>query len=171
MGGDRASAIESAGAVRRCRLTGPWWTQILVYSVYPSAAQHAASRALVESARDPAAGLCVFPQILAEFFAVVTNPKRVTPPKTAEEALQAIEQFLALPGLTLLPLPADVVTRWVALVRARPVRGGEVFDVQAAAAMLGHGIGTVFTYNGDDFKGFPGITAREPPAAPAPMTP
>jgi predicted nucleic acid-binding protein len=69
-------------------------TNVLVYSAYPSAVQHTDSRALVESAKDPAAGLCVFPQILAEFFAVVTNPKRVTPPKTAEEGLQAIEQFL-----------------------------------------------------------------------------
>jgi hypothetical protein len=58
---------------------------------------------------------------LAEFFAIVTNPRRVTPVKTAEEVLQAIEQFLALPGLTVLPLPADVVTRWIALVRANPV--------------------------------------------------
>jgi predicted nucleic acid-binding protein len=141
-------------------------TNVLVYTVYPSAAQHAASRALVESAKHPAAGLCVLPQILAEFFAVVTNPKRVAPPKTAEEALQAIEQFLALPGLAVLPLPADVVTRWIALVRAKPVRGGEVFDVQAAAAMLGHGIPTVFTYNGNDFKGIPGISAKEPPPGP-----
>jgi predicted nucleic acid-binding protein len=146
-------------------------TNVLVYSAYPSAAQHTNSRALVESAKDPAAGLYVIPQILAEFFAVVTNPKRVTPPKTAEEALQAIEQFLALPGLTLLPLPADVVTRWIALVRANPVRGGEVFDVQAAAAMLAHGIMNVFTYNVDDFKGFPGISAKEPPPAPTPATP
>ena len=146
-------------------------TNVLVYSAFPSAAQHADSRALVESAKDPATGLCVFPQILAEFFAVVTNPKRVTPAKTAEEALQAIEQFLALPGLALLPLPADVVTRWIALVRTNPVRGGEVFDVQAAAAMLAHGIGTVFTYNVADFKGFPGITAKEPPPAATPAAP
>jgi predicted nucleic acid-binding protein len=142
-------------------------TNVLVYSAYPSATQHPASRALVESAKDPAAGLCVFPQILAEFFAVVTNPKRVMPAKTAEEALQAVEQFLALPGLTLLPLPADVVTRWIALVRTNPVKGGEVFDVQAAAAMLAHGIATVFTYNVADFNSFPGIAAKEPPPAAA----
>jgi predicted nucleic acid-binding protein len=80
-------------------------TNVLVYALFPAAPQHAASRALVESATDPAAGLVVFPQMLAEFFAVVTNPRRVAVAKTAEEALQAIEQFLALPGLTLLPLP------------------------------------------------------------------
>jgi hypothetical protein len=39
-------------------------TNVLVCSVYPSAAQHPGSRALVESAKDPAAGLYVLPQQL-----------------------------------------------------------------------------------------------------------
>lgn len=141
-------------------------TNVLVYSLYPTAPQHPASRALVESAKDPAAGLCVFPQILAEFFSIVTNPKRVTPAKTAEEALQAIEQFLALPGLSLLPVPADVVSRWINLVRARPVTGAEVFDIQAVATMLGHGITGVYTYNLSDFAGITGITPEQPPPVP-----
>jgi predicted nucleic acid-binding protein len=140
-------------------------TNVLVYSLFPTAPQHTDSRALAEKAKDSQAGLCVFPQILAEFFAVVTNPKRVSPAKTPEEALQAIEQFLALPGLTLLPLAADVVTRWIKLVRAKPVKGGEVFDLQAAAAMQAHGVGTIYTYNIADFQGIPGITAKEPPTA------
>jgi toxin-antitoxin system PIN domain toxin len=138
-------------------------TNVLVYALHPAAPQHAASRALVESANDPAAGLVVFPQMLAEFFVVVTNPRRVALAKTAEEALQAIEQFLTLPGLTLLPLPTDVVPGWIKLVRASPVTGGEVFDVQAAAAMLAHGIAAVYTYNTSDFRGFAGITPKEPP--------
>jgi predicted nucleic acid-binding protein len=91
-------------------------TNVLVYALFPEAPQHAASRALIEVAKDPDAGLCVFPQMLAEFYSIVTNPRRVTLARSPEEALQAIEQFLALPGLTLLPLPADVVTRWIALV-------------------------------------------------------
>lgn len=143
-------------------------TNVLVYALFATAPQHADSRSLIDKARDPSAGLCVFPQMLAEFFAVVTNPKRVSPAKTPAEALQAIEQFLALPGLTLLPLPAEVVTRWVQLVRARPVTGAEVFDVQAAAAMLAHGLGTLYTYNVADFQGIPGITAKQPPSAGAP---
>src|SRR5437763_14806197 len=105
-------------------------TNVFVYSLYPASAQHVASRALVESATDPAAGLVVFPPILAEFFSIVTNSKRVSPAKTVDEALRAIEQFLALPGLSLLAVPPDVVTRWIGLVRARPVTGAEVFDVQ-----------------------------------------
>jgi predicted nucleic acid-binding protein len=138
-------------------------TNVLVYALFASAPQHAASRSLLEKAKDPNAGMCVFPQMLAEFFAVVTNPKRVSPAKTPEQALQAVEQFLALPGLALLPVPADVVTRWIQLVRLRPVKGGEVFDLQAAAGMLAHGIGTVYTFNLADFQGIPGVAAKEPP--------
>jgi predicted nucleic acid-binding protein len=125
---------------------------------------------MVEAARAPDAALCIFPQMLAEFFAVVTNPRRVTPAKSVADALSAVEQFLALPGLALLPVPVDVVSRWVQLVRAKPVTGGDVFDYQAAAAMLSSGIATVYTYNTADFAGIPGITAVEPPP-PMPPTP
>jgi predicted nucleic acid-binding protein len=138
-------------------------TNVLVYSVAAAAPQRAASRSLMDRAKEPSAGLCIFPHLLAECFAIITNPKRVSPAKTPQEALEALEQFLALPGLTVLPLPADVVVRWIQLVRSRPVKGGKVFDRQTAAGMLAHGIGTIYTYNLADFQGIPGITAKEPP--------
>ena len=139
-------------------------TNVLVYSVAASEPQSAASRSFVDRAKDPTAGLCVFPHLLAEFFAVITNPKRVASAKTPEEALVAIEEFLALPGLTVLPLPAEVVDRWVQLIRSRPAKRAEVFDRQTAAGMLIHGIETIYTYNLADFQGIPGITAKEPPS-------
>ncbi len=139
-------------------------TNILVYAVFPSSCHHGVSRSLIEKAKDPNAGLCVFPQILAEFFAVVTNPKRVSPARTWEDALQAIEQFLALPGLVVLALPADVVAHWIGLVRLKAVTGGKVFDLQIAAGMFAHGISTVYTFNTADFQGIPGIAAIEPTA-------
>jgi len=62
-------------------------TNVLVYSLFPTAPQHADSRALAETGKDSNTKLFVFPQILAKFFAVVTNPMRVSPAKTPEEAL------------------------------------------------------------------------------------
>lgn len=136
---------------------------VLVYSVYPSAPQHAPARRLIDSAAKPTADLGVLPQTLAEFFAVVTNPKRVAPALSASEAVRDVEAFLALPGLALLPLPTDVVAGWLNLVRARPVTGGDVFDYQLAAALLSCGVGTLYTYDLSDFAGIPGLTAVEPP--------
>ncbi|MFO0850351.1 MAG: PIN domain-containing protein [Gemmataceae bacterium] len=138
-------------------------TTVLVYAHFPDSPHYAASVALLEQARVPTAGLCLFPQMLTEFFAVATNPKRVTVPMSAVTAVAAIDHLLAFPGLALLPLPADVAARWTALVRARPVIGRHVYDYQIAAAMLAYGIGTVYTHNTRDFAPIPGITAVAPP--------
>lgn len=67
---------------------------------------------------DPA--FCITPQVLAEFYAVVMHPKRVTDPKSSEEALDAIAGFLAIPGMLLLLIPSDIVSRWMEVVRRYP---------------------------------------------------
>lgn len=137
---------------------------VLVYSVFAASPQYAASLSLLDKAADANASFYVFPHILAEFFAVITNPKRVAPPKTPQEALAAVERLLVLPRLSVLPLPAAAVTGWVQLIRSRPVKAGKVFDRQTAAAMILYGINTIYTYNLADFQGIAGITAKEPPS-------
>src|SRR5438067_1532221 len=92
-------------------------TNVLVYAVFPATLNHSASRALVDAAKSAGANLFVAPQNLIEFFAVVTDPRRVTKPKTPDEALQAIDDILALPGLIVLPVLIDLVVRWMQLLR------------------------------------------------------
>jgi predicted nucleic acid-binding protein len=65
-------------------------TNILVYAVNADSQQHAASRALLEAARDPATTLYVTSQILCEFYSVVTNPRRISVTALPAEALQFI---------------------------------------------------------------------------------
>src|SRR5512135_2767472 len=132
-------------------------TNVLIYAVYPAVPQHASSRALIDRARQPGASLCVVPQNLAEFYATVTNPRRVTQAKSTTEALDAIDDLLALPGLTLLAVPPDIVTRLTQLLRQHPVQAQETYDAQLVATMLGNGVTTIYTHNTIDFQGFPGI--------------
>lgn len=73
-------------------------TNILVYALDATAQFHAASRAVLEQARSPNAGWCVVPQSLAEFYSLVTNPKRVASPLTPEDALASVERIASLPG-------------------------------------------------------------------------
>jgi len=86
---------------------------VLVYAYFEGARHHAPSRALLERGRASDAGYCVTSQTLAEFYAVVTNPRRVSVAKEPAVALQAIGELLALPGLVVLPTPSDVVRTWV----------------------------------------------------------
>ena len=50
---------------------------VLFYAMDADAPHHAASRALLEAGRNPLATLYVTPQILCEFYSIVTNPRRV----------------------------------------------------------------------------------------------
>jgi predicted nucleic acid-binding protein len=101
-------------------------------------------------------------QSLAGFYAVVTNRRCVTAPKSSKDAIAAIESFLSMPGLSLLPQPMDVVVRWCELLRRRPVTGGDVFDLQLIATMLAGGVKTLYTFNVSDFKPFMEIKVLTP---------
>ena len=97
---------------------------VLVYAMDADAPHHAASRALLEAARDPVVTLFVTSQILCEFDSVVTNARRVSKPRSSADALNAISNLLAV--LRILPVPAAAVGRWMDLLRRHPVIGGEV---------------------------------------------
>jgi toxin-antitoxin system PIN domain toxin len=129
---------------------------ILVYAASPSAVQHQASRNLLESK----VRLCVAPQVLAEFYAVVTNRRRVTVPFTPTEARTFITEVLSRADL--LPVPASVVDRWIELAERHGVTGSHVFDLQLAATMLENGINRIYTYNHADFESLEGVEALTP---------
>jgi len=139
-------------------------TNLFVYAVDEESEFHAASRGLLLRAGDAAAQerLCAAPQVLAEFFAVVTSPRRVRNPRTPEEALSAVERFIALPNLAVLPVPVDLVPRWIALVRAHQLSASRVFDAQLAATMLANGVPRIYTYDRGHFECFPGIEVVTP---------
>jgi predicted nucleic acid-binding protein len=135
---------------------------IFAYAFNADAPQHTASRALLESARDPLSVLYVTSQILCEFYSVITNPRRVVTASSSAEALSIISALLALRGLLVLPIPANAVAGWMDLLKRRPVTGSKVFDLQIVATMLANGVNRIYTYNSDDFEVFPELAVVEP---------
>jgi toxin-antitoxin system PIN domain toxin len=133
---------------------------VLVYAMDASASQHAASRALLEAARDKSTTLYVTLQILCEFYSIVTNPRRVPKPRTSADALAAVSSLLAC--LYVMPAPAHTVDGWLDLLRRRPVIGGDVFDLQLVATMLANGVQRIYTFNTDDFEVFTELTVSTP---------
>jgi predicted nucleic acid-binding protein len=92
-------------------------TNVLIYSLLEADPHHKSARALIERAQDGKADLCVTPPVLSEFLSAITNPRQVTTPYSADEALTEIDAFLSMRGLALLPVPPDVVQRWTAPIR------------------------------------------------------
>jgi predicted nucleic acid-binding protein len=65
-----------------------------------------------------------------------------------------ILDLLALPGLHVLPAPAQAVARLMELLQRHPVTGGRVFDLQIVATMQANNIQRIYTFNTGDFSAF-----------------
>ena len=137
-------------------------TNVLVYATYEDMEHHRASSHLLDQAPHGQLPLCASPQVLAELYATITNPRRVSHPFSPEEAIEVVQRFVGMPGLALLPMPSDLVTRWLALARGHPVTGRRIFDLQLIATMLASGVNRIYTYNRSDFEPFEEIEVLSP---------
>jgi toxin-antitoxin system PIN domain toxin len=137
-------------------------TNILVYALLDDSPHHAAACALLNSGQAGDRDLFVSSQVLAEFFAVITNPKRVTLVMPPEDAIDAVRQIATLPGISVLPPPADLLERWLALSNRRLVKQAEVFDLSLVATMLAHDVRILYTYNLTHFQWCADIEVRAP---------
>ena len=141
---------------------------VLVYAALSDDARHTVCQELLQ---EPGASpLHLSPQILAEFYSVVTSPKRVTTPFTTAEAIDFIEVLLSYEHLVVLPISVDVPLHWLSLLKRTGVRGPQVFDLQIAATMIVHGVTTLITYNGVDFKSIVEIEILDPQEALSPQS-
>jgi predicted nucleic acid-binding protein len=93
------------------------------------------------------------------------DARRVTAPYSPREAVRFIEILLAPIHIFVIPISRDIPGRLFTMIKASPVRGPHVFDLQIIATMLAHGVTKLFTYNGADFKQFKGLELFEPPSA------
>jgi predicted nucleic acid-binding protein len=117
---------------------------------------------LLEAAQDeaPATTLYVTLQIVCEFYAIVTNTRRVLKPRSSADAWAAISGMLGF--LRVLPVPVTAMDEVMALLCRRPVTGGDIFDLQIVATIKLNGISRIYTFNTDDFKPFQEIEALTP---------
>ena len=68
------------------------------------------------------------------------------------------------PGISILPVPVDIVERWLGLLQTHPVTRARIFDVQLVATMLGNGVRRIYTFNVRDFTPFPELEVLLPTA-------
>jgi predicted nucleic acid-binding protein len=57
---------------------------------------------------------------------------------------------------------AGIADSWQRLVKQYQVSGKQVHDAHLVAAMQVYGLQKILTFNGDDFKRYPGVTVLNP---------
>lgn len=138
-------------------------TNILVYAADSTAEFHEPCRQLRERGFRGELPLAISPQVLTEFFAVVTNPRRVADPRSPEEARLEIEKYANAARIRIVYPGNDIMDRALDLLQQHPqVRGPEVFDLFLVATMLSSGVTRIYTYNQQHFSRFQGIEVLTP---------
>ena len=136
-------------------------TNILVHATGAQSRQHTNAKKL----RDEAAGgqfeACIAAQILTEFYAVITDPRRFQPVLTPSQAQRELRTYLSSTLKLILP-KETTVTRMLNLLGSRSVKAGRIFDIFLAATMLDNGVQRIYTENITDFQEITGIDAINP---------
>ena len=137
-------------------------TNVLVYAADQTSPFHEPSRSLRDQGVQGEIALGISPQILMEFFAVVTNPKRVQNPRSPGEAIAEIEKYIQSPQIHKLHPGPDILERSVALLKKYQVSQQEVFDLQLVATMLSNNVKRIYTYSQNHFAKFTEIEVLTP---------
>lgn len=130
-------------------------TDVLVYAINLDAPQHEAARAFIEAARAGRWRCALVPQVLLEFFAVVTDGRRVAVPLAPETALEQVAAWRAI--FPVIEVGKKALDYLPEVLAEKPVKGGGIFDAWLVAQMRAAGMETICTYNPGDFTGYKGI--------------
>ena len=137
-------------------------TNVLVYAADTSAPEHARCRALLERWREGSAAWFLTWGICYEFLRVVTHPRVLRRPWSAQAASGFLEAIWVSPGLSFL-VPTDRHRAvLVDVVREVPSLAGNLWhDVETASLMREHGIRRIYTRD-RDFRSFPFLEPVDP---------
>ena len=104
---------------------------------------------------------CLAPQVLAEFYAIITSRRWAGVPLTPKEACEEVSAYAASPIPMIYP-DRNMLSILLDLLESAGVAAQHVHDAALAATMLSNGVGCVYTANVRDFACFDGITAINP---------
>jgi toxin-antitoxin system PIN domain toxin len=137
-------------------------SNVLVYAADASSSFHEASKNLRDKGIAGKISLCVCPQVLNEFFAIVTDPKRVTTPREPEEAMVEVEKYLQAENILKILPGEEIIDKMRALFQTYKVKKQQIFDLQLVATMLLNDITRLYTYNKVHFSNFKEIEVLSP---------
>ncbi len=135
---------------------------ILIHAANGSSPVHETAKRLRDQAVEGALQACLTPQILWEFFSVVTNPRRIDRPLTRGSALKEVEAYVAAEHVALLVPQPSATRRALVLLAHSRVTGPRIFDLYLVATMLDHGVRRIYTEHVEDFRGFDEIEVVNP---------
>lgn len=136
-------------------------TNILVYAEQRRQPQHEAAKMLRDRALRGEIPACISPQVLSEFFAVITRFGGA--PLSPQEAVDEVKKYYRAKRLIKIYPGTNIIERVLALLEAHPVTGLNIHDLHLVATMLENGVTRIYTFNVRHFAPFSEIEVLTPP--------
>lgn len=137
-------------------------TNILVYAADTSSPFHMPAKSLRDKGFNGEVALCICPQTLTEFYAVITDSKRVAHPRKPKEAVTEIKNYLMSDRILKVYPKDNLMERMLVLLDKYKVTRQAVFDLQLVSTMLSNGIKRIYTYNKEHFQKFEEVEVVSP---------
>ena len=127
-------------------------TNILVYAADESFPLHSTARTVRDRAAAEHQKVRLCYSVLLEFFAVVTDSRRVGNPLSPAEAWREVNAYLST--FDVLYPDEDTFTQLGKLVAQYQITRQAIFDALIVATMIQHGVKGIYTDNRKDFAAF-----------------
>ena len=127
-------------------------SNILVHAHSTASAFHAAARHLRDQAAQGSIDACLSPQVLCEFFAVMTDDRAVKPALTPAQAKRELHAYWYESRFKKIVPKEGTILRLIRLLEQHGVKRRDIFDAFLAATMLDNDVRVIYTQNTKDFE-------------------
>jgi len=139
-------------------------TNVLIYATDILSPFHILSQRVRDQGLVGSFVACITPQVLNEFFAVLTSSKRVQSPRLPEEAFREVEKYYDAESL-LKVFPNEETFKYLGeLFQTHTVSQQRIFDLYLIATMVSNNVTQICTYNLDHFLPYEQIEVFSPEA-------
>lgn len=127
-------------------------TNILVYRADHNSDFYEPSVNLIQQGMKGEIALCLSPQNLAEFYAVITDQKRVTNPLSPMDARAEVEKYFKSQNIRKIYQTKDLLPKLLELMDKYQITRQQIFDLQLVAMMLINDVTQIYTFNRKHFE-------------------
>ncbi len=129
-------------------------SNILVYAYDKLSSNHEQAKKIVEKTIDGEIDACITAQVLYEFFAVITNPKKAAVPMSLDEAADLCSELWECSEIEKISSTELTPSEVFRLAKEKKLSGAGIFDCVLAITAKENGVDAVYTENVRDFKNY-----------------
>jgi predicted nucleic acid-binding protein len=137
-------------------------SNILVYAYDKLSSNHEQAKRIVEKAIIGEIEAYLSAQVLYEFFAVITNPKKASIPMAIDQAADLCLDLWECSEIKKIVSSESTASETFRQARKRKLSSAEIFDCVLAVTAKENGINVIYTENTRDFRNYDSIKAINP---------